>query len=267
VASIVGEALVSKSAYGDSLAQTRRRRTPSLAAELRWALLPPLTFTSDSVEVSGFLEPAYDIAGDTFDYAVNGDTLHVAVLDAMGHGLEASRMANLAVGEYRHCRRDGLSLGEMLERIDAVLLDQFGASRFVTGQLATLDLRSGALEVLNAGHPRPLHLRGHHDLGDLACEPCPPMGLGAVRTEVTTTALEPGDSLVLHTDGIIEARSTTGDEFGRDRLAELVSASLRRQDRPAEVIRQVVHAVGDHSGGPLRDDATVVLVRWLAERR
>ena len=99
------------------------------------------------------LEPAYDIAGDTFDYAVNGNILSLAVLDAMGHGLEASQIANLAVSEYRRGRQLELTLGELLHSMDDVVASQFGSSRFVTGQLAEFDLQSGRLTVVNAGHP------------------------------------------------------------------------------------------------------------------
>ena len=103
--SITAALVVSKSSYGDNLVLTRRLRDMDLAAEMRWSMLPPLTFTNDRVALAGMLEPAYEIAGDAFDYAVNGDVAHVAIIDAMGHGLEASRMANLAVGSYRHSRR------------------------------------------------------------------------------------------------------------------------------------------------------------------
>lgn len=260
-ASLVGEALVSKAAYGDAITLTRRTRPVSLAAELRWSILPPLTFTSDQVEISGVLEPAYDIAGDTFDYSINGSRVDLAVLDAMGHGLEASQIANLAVGQYRRSRREGAALGEMLGHIDQVIAEQFGDSRFVTGQLATLDLETSRLSVVNAGHPRPLLFRDGLDRGDLDCKPCPPMGLGLVSTEESVHHLAPGEAVLFYTDGITEARSPTGDEFGRDRLARTVERSLQRGERPSEVLRQLLLALASYSSAPLRDDASAVLLR------
>ena len=260
-ASLVGEALVSKAAYGDAITLTRRTRPVSLAAELRWSILPPLTFTSDQIQISGAMEPAYDIAGDTFDYAINGSRVDLAILDAMGHGLEASQIANLAVGQYRRSRREGAALGEMLGHIDQVIVEQFGDNRFVTGQLATLDLDTGRLSVVNAGHPRPLLFRGGLDQGDLDCKPCPPMGLGLVTTEESVHDLAPGEAVLFYTDGITEARSPAGDEFGRDRLARTVERSLQRGDRPSEVLRQLLLALGGYSSAPLRDDASAVLLR------
>jgi len=119
VASIAAELIVSKSCFGDNLVLACRLRDMDLAAELRWATLPPLTYTRDRVAISGLLEPAYEIAGDAFDYAVNGDVAHLAVVDAMGHGLEASRMANLAIASYRHSRRRGLDLIGTFQAMDA----------------------------------------------------------------------------------------------------------------------------------------------------
>ncbi len=156
LASITAGLVVSKSTHGDHLVLARRTRDMDLAAEMRWSMLPPLTFTNDRVAVAGMLEPAYEIAGDAFDYAVNGDLAHLAIVDAMGHGLEASRMANLAVGSYRHSRRRGLDLAETFSTMDQVVAEQLGPERFITGQLARLDLASGGLKWVNAGgtHPR-----------------------------------------------------------------------------------------------------------------
>ena len=160
VASVVGELIVSKSAYGDGLLMARRTREMDLAAELRWAMLPPLSFTGERVGIACVLEPAYEVAGDSFDYAVNDGLLHLAVMDAMGHGLEASRMANLATGAYRLARRRGLDILATHQLMDEAVQDQFVDEGFVTAQLATLDTHDGRLQWLNAGHPQPLLLRG-----------------------------------------------------------------------------------------------------------
>ncbi|HEX6235590.1 MAG TPA: PP2C family protein-serine/threonine phosphatase [Acidimicrobiales bacterium] len=266
LASRVGELVVSKSGYGDVIALARRTDGVSLAAEMRWTMLPPLTFASPGVTVSGILEPAYDIAGDCFDYAVNRDVVHVALLDAIGHGLEASHMANLAIAGYRNLRRAGVGLGETVMSLDRLIAQQFGEQRFITGQIATLDHSSGVLRMVNAGHPRPLLVRRGRDLGDVPCEPCRPVGLGAVPTTTTDVALEPGDAVLFHTDGVTESRSADGTFFGRDRLADLVVRRMAGGDTPAEVLRQVVHAVLEHEDQRLRDDATLVMLEWQGAR-
>jgi hypothetical protein len=261
LAGLVGELVVTKSRYGDALVVARRPEPVTLAAEMRWALLPPLTFTSTDVVISAILEPAYQVAGDVFDYAVNGNLAHVALFDAMGHGLEASRMANLAVGSYRHCRRRGEDLGECVRAMDAAIQEQFGDSRFVTGHVATLDLDSGVLSAINAGHPPGVVFHGDGSTDELRCARVLPLGLGAAPSEVAETQLREGDVILFHTDGITEARSPHDEFFGSERLERLVGDLLGARLRPPEVLRRVVADVLAFQPR-LRDDATLLLLGW-----
>ena len=150
---LLAEVIANKAAYGDVIAQTRRTRDLSMSAETRWALLPPLTFTGRNLTISGVLEPAYDIAGDTFDYAVNGDTAFVAIFDAVGHDLEAARIANLAVIAYRNSRRRDLDPIATYLAMDEVIRAQFGAEKFVTAQLAAIDVADGRAVVAQRRPP------------------------------------------------------------------------------------------------------------------
>ena len=261
LSSLVAELITSKAAYGDSLVLARRRQEMKLAAELRWAMLPPLSFASEYVEVAASLEPAYEVAGDSFDYAINGAVVHLAIFDAMGHGLEASRMANIAVAAYRHGRRLGLGLAETFLNIDAAVTGSCGFEHFVTGQLATLDVRTGRLAFASGGHPRPLLLRGTAIVGEIAGDVCTPMGLGRPAS-VTEVQLEPGDRVVFYTDGVVEARSPSGEEFGLERLGDLLGRAAAARESPAEMIRRLTHSVLAHEAGQLRDDASLILVGW-----
>jgi serine phosphatase RsbU (regulator of sigma subunit) len=233
----------------------------SLAAELRWSALPPLTYTNPELIVTGILEPAYDIAGDTFDYAVGVDRADIALFDAMGHGLQASRMATLAVAAYRHGRRDGRGLVELVASLDAVIEEGFGDFRFVTAQLARLDTASGRLELANAGHPPGLVLHADGTDEELPGPTTRPLGLGGPPAQVRTVQLRPGDVVLLFTDGVTEARDQGGEVFGVDRLRTSVRASLRARLRPAEVLRVARSEVMRHER-PLRDDATLVALVW-----
>lgn len=267
LATVVAELVVSKSMYGDSLDLCRRRRDMDLAAELRWAMLPPLSFSNDRVEIAGVLEPAYEIAGDSFDYAVNGDVVHIALVDAVGHGLEASRIANLAIIAYRHSRRHNEDLMQTFRAMDLAIADQFAPERFVTGQLATLELSTGKLVFLSAGHPRPLLLRGGRCVGEIACDTSLPIGLGDVAALSAEVVLEPGDRVLFYTDGVVEARSDDGEEFGVDRLGDLATRAASAEETPAETARRLIHSVLAHEAGKLRDDATLLILGWPNNQR
>ncbi len=266
LAGVVSELIVSKTQYGDALVVARRTQEMTLAAELRWAMLPPTTFSADRVALACVLEPAYEVAGDAFDYAFNDGVLHLAVMDAMGHGLEASRLANLATAAYRTARRRGLELPGTYRLIDRALRDQFGDEHFVTAQLATLDSRTGVLRWVDAGHPRPLLLRGGRSAFELRCEPALPLGLGGPAVPVTEMALEPNDALLFFTDGIVEAGSPGGERFGAERLLDLTRRALADHQTLSETVRRLVRAVRAYREGPLADDATILCVDWRPKK-
>ncbi|MEX1006160.1 MAG: GAF domain-containing SpoIIE family protein phosphatase [Acidimicrobiia bacterium] len=270
IAALTGELIATRGAYGDGIALTRRSKHTSLAAEMRWALLPPTRFLSDSVSLSGALEPAYDIAGDAFDYALNGKFLEFGILDAVGHGLEASRMASVAATSYRHSRREKLGLSASVLALDEVVADQFGDSRFVTAQLGSLNLTTGRLRLVSAGHPFPLHLRHGSEARELECAPYLPAGLGrgAPSTgEELDVTLEPGDSVLFYSDGVTEARSPDGEFFGPERLARRFTELMKKDLPLAEVTRALMGDVLGHQKTHLHDDATLLLVQWLQPRR
>lgn len=109
---------------------------------------------------AGLLEPAYEVGGDCFDYALNGPHFELAIMDAMGHGVRSAVTAALAVGSYRHDRREGRSLLHADQNLDDAIAAQFGGEAFVTGQLARIELDTGNLTWVNAGHPLPFLVRG-----------------------------------------------------------------------------------------------------------
>lgn len=262
VAALVAEVMVARSQYGDSLALARRRQPLSLASELRWAMLPPLTFATADVTISAIPAPAYEIAGDSFDYSVNGEVAHVAVFDAMGHGLEASRIVNLVMAAYRHARRAGADLLGAYGAIDSVVNREFGDFTFATGALAELHLERGVLRVLLAGHPRPLLLRGRSLVGDLDVAPTLPFGIGDPEPTVGEFQLEPDDLVLLYSDGVVEARNGAGESFGVARLADFLERVQASAEPDAETLRRLSKAIVTHQGTPLEDDATLLSLHW-----
>ena len=266
---LIAELVVVNDAYTDIFAQLRRRRTMSLAAEIQWDLLPPLTFASDRVVVAGALEPAYDIGGDTFDYAVNGPTVDLMVLDAVGHGLPAALLASAAVGAYRHARREMRDLPDIAAAMNEVIASEFRDSRFATAAIARLHLDTGQLRWVNAGHPDPLIVRDGVLQHPGPCKPHPPLGLQVRKPDVCEVQLHVGDRVVLHTDGIVEARSPEGEYFGEERLADFIHQASAEGDPAPETLRRLMRRVLAHQADHLQDDASIVLLEWRTgdERR
>ena len=245
----------------------RRGQSMTLAAGMQWDLLPPLTIRTARALACGRLEPAYKIAGDAFDYVMNDVHLHAAVFDGMGHGVHSTLMTTLAVGAYRHARRAGESLSAIYADIDGAIAEQYQGEAFVTAAFARLRLTDGLLEWTSAGHPAPLLMRDRRIVRQLACIPSLPLGLGGDCREVAAESLEPADCVLFFTDGVVEGRSAAGEEFGLGRLAERFEHHAASDAEPDEVLRRLVDDVTDYNAHNLRDDATLLLLRWSGEER
>lgn len=243
----------------------RRRKDMDLAAEMQWSLLPPLSFESEGTHLAGLLEPAYEVGGDCFDYAVNDGVLDLAVFDAMGHGLLSSVLTSLVVGAYRHGRRAGQDLPELATSIDAAVRTFPAKPSFATALLARLMIRSGELTWMSCGHPQPIIVRRGAALPDIHAAVAVPLGLGAlgsVTADLCQAALEPGDGVLLYTDGVVDARNPDGEYFGEHRLRDLLEREHGTGGPPNEVIRRLVRSAVAHSQARLRDDATMLYLRW-----
>jgi hypothetical protein len=236
-------------------------------AELLWRQLPPTAFSTDRFVLTAQLEPWHEIGGDAFDYSLDADTLHLAVFDGMGHGLAAALLASVALAAYRNARRGDLSLAETAVVIDQVLAGQFGTESFVTGVFGRLDLVTGSLSLLCAAHPAPLLIRDGRPVGEANTEPGTPLGFGSRDDVVLETSLQPGDRLLMFSDGVVEARSASGEFFGLDRLLDLVTRQESNGQPPPETLRRLIVAVLEHQDNMLQDDATVLLLEWAGDPR
>jgi hypothetical protein len=256
--------IATKNAYGDSFETTRRRQPMTIASELLWQLAPPLVFATERLVVAGMLEPCYDNGGDAFDYAVDDGVLHVGVLDAMGHGLAAAGVAAFALSAYRHSRRRGYGLLETYAAMDDAVGEQFPDERYVTAVIAQLDLEAGRLSWISAGHPPPLIIRDGRLSRTLTAPPAAPLGipLDGPPPTVAEESLEPGDLLLLYTDGLTEARHPDGHMFTVLGLGEFVEREAAAGQTAPETLRRLRHAIVERQPGQLRDDATAVLVEW-----
>ncbi|MFS2293071.1 MAG: serine/threonine-protein phosphatase [Actinomadura sp.] len=262
LAGIIALIIVSKGPYSDSLSRLVRTGPMAVSAEIQWRLTPPLTFANNQVVIGAALEPAYRLGGDTFDYALAGDTVPLAVFDAMGHDTAAGLTSALAVAACRNGRLQGDGLLETGQGIEDALLEQ-GGGRFVTAALAELNIRTGDLSWILYGHPEPVVLRGGRRVATLTCSTGTPLGTGfGIVPDVCRVQLEPGDRLLMYTDGITEARDPDRRRFGFQRFVDFIVRRSADGMAVPETLRRLVHSILDHHEGRLDDDATVLLLEW-----
>jgi serine phosphatase RsbU (regulator of sigma subunit) len=257
--------LMASEQYSDLAHRLRRRKDMTLAAEMQWSLLPPLSFAAGGVTVAGLLEPAYEVGGDCFDYAYNAGVLEFAVLDMVGHGLTSATLAALLVGAYRHGRRAGQDLPELVVDMDAAAGKFPGPPTFATALLGQLVAATGHLRWLTCGHPQPIVARENTTLPNLDITVGLPVGLGRIGRVDGTIAevdLQPGDGVLIYTDGVVEARTPSGEFFGEERLRDLFSREHAAGGTPQEVVRRLVRTTLEHSEDHLRDDASMLYIRW-----
>ncbi|WP_317447452.1 PP2C family protein-serine/threonine phosphatase [Streptomyces collinus] len=266
LASFFAMVISSKRAYSDWLTARTRTAAMALPAEMLRAFLPPRTIGNSRCLSTAVLEPAYGIAGDAFDHSVVKDELHTMILDGMGHDLLAGLTTAVAMAAARNTRRSGGDLAQVVDSIDQALA-QWLPDHFCTGVLCRLDADTGVLRWANCGHPTPLLIRDERVLaGALDSPPQPPLGLArqflATSRQVHETKLEPGDCVLLYTDGVVEARDADGEEFGLNRFTDFIIRSEAAGERPPEVLRLLIHAILDYQRNELRDDTTILLFEW-----
>ena len=250
--------------YGDAIDAVRRQTPRTVSAELIWQLLPPLTSGTDKVVVSGRLEPASEVGGDVFDYALSDTRAQFAIFDATGHDLHSGLAAATALAAYRNSRRQGHGLFEQTEAVHRAIGDEFAGQTYATGVLGTLELDTGELRYVAAGHPPPLLLRQGHVVKTLDSGRRALLGLDRVAADVAEEWLEPDDVLVLYTDGITEARDADRRFFGLDRLVDFVEREAADGVPLPEIVRRVGRRILEHQNGVLQDDATILLIQWTS---
>ena len=241
--------------YTDLFEWGQRSVPLSLAAEIQHRLLPgSFTCEAGQFTLAAWLQPAGEIGGDTFDFSLERDALHLSMTDAMGHTMDAALLATVLVGGLRNARRRGVELAEQARLANDALAEHARDGEFVTGLLVRIDLTTATAGIVNAGRPPPLRLQAGR-VEQLRLEADRPFGVQPGRDyQVQVLRLEVGDRLMFVTDGMLER------DAERLNIAEILTASMDMHAR--EAVQHLTAEVLDASGGALRDDATALCLDW-----
>jgi serine phosphatase RsbU (regulator of sigma subunit) len=252
--------------YTDVFARARRRRTPSAAGELQQELLPPRIARVPGALLAGTILPAYDVGGDWIDHCDTPDGAWLAVADAVGKGPQAEAIGAIGLAAYRAVRRSAeRTLGDAAigihETIGALGIDEI----FTSVLLASWEGSSRTFSWLRCGHPPPLLWSPARGLRAMEGGDGPVLGLPRLTPELdpASARVSPEDAVVLLSDGVFERSAPAGERFGE----EGVVAALERAatSEPTALVAALMAAIDGHHDGPLRDDASVLVLRPSAE--
>ena len=248
-----------------ALEQEKLRRDLALAAEVQRRLLPPQAPGNGPVALAAFTLPARTVGGDYYDFLdLGSERIGIAVADVSGKGIASALLMSVVQASLRviSAERD-ISLAQLAEKMNRFLYRSSGASKYATFFYAQIEECGRRLRFVNAGH-NPPYLARTTDAGVKITElgaGGPPLGLfPEVRYEEADLELLPGDLMVAFTDGVSEALNAEGEEFGEERLKELLRGS---DGRGAEEISVTISGqVRDWMGAAEQhDDVTIVVMK------
>lgn len=247
-------ALIASRRHTDLFEWAQRDVPFSVSAEIQRRLLPSAyTAEAGPLSLAGWLEPSHDVGGDTFDYCLDREHLYLSITDAMGHDTDAAMLATLTVNTLRNRRRALGSPAEQADAANASLQAHAASNQFVTGLLVRIRLADGTAEIVDAGHPV-LFLVRDGAIVQLELTTQLPLGLASAPYRADTVTLDPGDRLLLLTDGYLDRLS------GRLDVEQVLARTLDRH--PRQLVQELAREVREVTGGELRDDATVLCLDW-----
>ncbi len=230
-----------------------------IARDVQASLLPRRAPAFAGYDIAGLNLPAWDIGGDYFDYLVLADgRLGLVIADVSGKGVPAALLMATFRAALRSEVRKNRPIAEIIQDVHATLVDSIDLSRFVSTVFGTLEPGTGTFSYVNCGHNAPLllHARGGCDV---LTAHRPALGMfGGAAVAPATAMLDPGDTLLLYTDGVIEIADAADTAFGEERLEGVLRDAA---SKPAEaIVAAVVDATHAFSGRERYDDDFTLLV-------
>jgi len=232
-----------------------------IAREIQKAMLPPGRFRAPGADVAGFSRPANTVGGDFYEILpISNGRLVTAVGDVAGKGSPASLLMALLLAMMRTLTDEDLAPADLMARLNVQVCRQSPGNRFITIFYAVLDLATGEVTYVNAGHTSPLLLRANGTVERLQSGGIALGMFDGSQFEAGRVRLEPEDLLAIYSDGITEAENPKGQPFDEQGL-ETVLVSERRNN-VAATCAAVVSAVERHRADTrLADDLTLLLLR------
>ncbi|HKQ53647.1 MAG TPA: SpoIIE family protein phosphatase [Pyrinomonadaceae bacterium] len=245
----------------EQIERERLEQELQLASEIQQRFQPTAPPVVPGYELQGISFPCYEIGGDYYDFIQRGDGRLVVTLgDVSGKGTAAALLMSSLHAAVHAQAASHNSLVETIGAVNNYLAENTPANRFVTLFYAELDPQSGNLSFINAGHNPPLIVHAAGTVENLAAGGVP-LGIRQnAEYREGRTQIQPADVLVIYSDGVSEATSPQGEEFGTDRLYEVVARNL---DASAAGIRDRIEAALTKwaQGTPAGDDITLVIVK------
>jgi phosphoserine phosphatase RsbU/P len=232
-----------------------------IAREIQKAMLPPGRFRAPGADVAGFSRPANTVGGDFYEILPLGDgRLVTAVGDVAGKGSPASLLMALLLAMMRTLTDERLEPADLMARLNVQVCRQSPGNRFITIFYSVLDLASGELTYVNAGHTPPLLIRSNGTVERLQSGGVALGMFDRSRFDTGRVLLRPDDLLAVYSDGITEAENPKGQPFDEQGLETVLAAE--RRNNVAATCAAVVRAVERHTADTrLADDLTLLLLR------
>ncbi len=240
--------------------EARMERELQAARRIQGALLPPVPDEDFGLDLAARYVSAREVGGDLYDFIrYSPQQLAVMLGDVSGKGTAAALYGAVAIGILRSVAQQKLRPGEVLQRLNELVCERRVEGRFMTLAYATWNRAKRKLRIANAGQAQPMLLHAGR-CEKLALEGFPVGIEPGVSYEEMTVVLDPGDLLVFYSDGITEIASEAGEQFGAERLRELIVANAAA---PApEIADRILATVERFAGGALpSDDRTLVVLK------
>ncbi len=240
------------------------KRDLSQAAEIQQGMLPVQAPHVRGADLAGYNAACRTVGGDYYGFFQYSDErVALALGDVSGKGMPASLLMMALHARVQVLAEDPGDLGEFMMRLNKATCANCPSNRFITFFFCVLDAASGELKFANAGHNPPIVLRASGE-AEMLEGGGPVLGILAIAPYSQAAArLEPGDMLVLYSDGVTEATNSEYEEYGEERFIEVLR---QNRDQPAEeIVAAVTRSLAEFTGSaPQADDITLVVARRLA---